>query len=194
MKIKTIFFSCVLAIFGFSGNYTVQAQKKALINPPYNKTYKVSGTECYYGEQYESTGKPKVKRSAAARSEFLKSKGYSKVPAGYNVDHIIPLSQGGRDVTSNMQLITIQAHKQKTALERKRMSSKNYYSTPKSSAKTYNMPTYNCSAPKQPIFIKLRQTTINQKLHQKDCTKYRHIITRRQKLRPKTIRCHHIEL
>lgn len=158
MKIKAIFLSCILAIFGLADSLTVQAQKKALVNPRYNKTYKVVGTEYYYGKQYESTGKPKAKRSTAARSEFLRSKGYSKVPAGYNVDHIIPLSQGGRDVPSNMQLITIQAHKQKTALERKRVSSQNYYSIPKSSSKIYNMPTYNYSMPKSTTNIYKTQT------------------------------------
>jgi 5-methylcytosine-specific restriction endonuclease McrA len=36
------------------------------------------------------------------------------------VDHIIPLSKGGRDEPSNMQLIPKSVHKQKTGSERKR--------------------------------------------------------------------------
>ncbi len=75
------------------------------------QTYKSNGTIYIYGETYSTTGKPKVERSSSAKSEFLKSKGYDKVPYGYQVDHIVPLSEGGADKPSNMQLITIDQHK-----------------------------------------------------------------------------------
>ena len=114
-------------------------------------TYEVGGTKYVYGETYKTTGQPKVERSYSARQEFLKNKGYTKVPTGYQVDHKVPLSQGGRDVPSNMQLITIEQHKQKTAMERKNTSTtyKTYnYSAPKTTNSTYKAPTHIYSAPK----------------------------------------------
>lgn len=72
------------------------------------------------GENYKTTGMPKVKRNSGAKDSFLKSRGYEKVPQGYEVDHIIPLSKGGQDDPSNMQLIPKEMHKQKTANERKK--------------------------------------------------------------------------
>jgi 5-methylcytosine-specific restriction endonuclease McrA len=43
--------------------------------------------------------------------------GYFSTPKGYEVDHIIPLSQGGADSRYNMQLLTREAHRAKTATE-----------------------------------------------------------------------------
>lgn len=83
-------------------------------------TYNIGGTKYNYGETYKSSGLPKVERSSTAKKDFLKSKGYSKTPKGYEVDHIIPLSKGGQDVPSNMQLLPKEVHKQKTANERKK--------------------------------------------------------------------------
>ena len=88
------------------------------------QTYQINGTTYIQGEYYKTTNKPKVQRSSRARQKFLKSKGYDKVPTGYHVDHIIPLSKGGTDTPSNMQLISKQQHKQKTSLERKSTSNK----------------------------------------------------------------------
>lgn len=91
-------------------------------NSTYNyksSSYNFGGTKYKYGETYKSSGLPKVERSSAAKGEFLKSKGYSKTPKGYEVDHIIPLSKGGQDVPSNMQLLPKEVHKQKTARERR---------------------------------------------------------------------------
>jgi hypothetical protein len=82
-------------------------------------TYKVGSTTYYTGPYYE-TGYPKVKRSSAVRSEFLRQRGYSTVPAGYEVDHIVPLSRGGADATYNMQLLPKSVHQAKTARERAR--------------------------------------------------------------------------
>jgi len=117
------------------------------------RTHNLGGNKYIYGETYKTTGQPKVERSSSAKQDFLKSKGYSKVPNVYQVDHIVLLSQGGRDVPSNMQLITLEQHKQKTAMERKNVNStysnKSYnYSTPKSSGSSYKTPSYNYSTPK----------------------------------------------
>ena len=83
-------------------------------------TYKIGETKYKYNERYKTSGLPKVERNGSAKKQFLKSKGYNRVPPGYEVDHIVPLSKGGRDEPSNMQLIPKSVHKQKTASERKR--------------------------------------------------------------------------
>ncbi|SDM35940.1 HNH endonuclease signature motif containing protein [Kriegella aquimaris] len=83
-------------------------------------TYTVGTTEYYYNQTYSTTGKQKVKRSEANKKDFLNSKGYDRTPYGYEIDHIIPISQGGTDDPSNMQLLTIGQHKEKTARERSR--------------------------------------------------------------------------
>lgn len=83
-----------------------------------SQTYNIGGTHYRSGETYKTTGMPKVERSASARNQFLRSQGYRKAPKGYEVDHITPLSKGGQDNPSNMQLLPKQAHKQKTARER----------------------------------------------------------------------------
>jgi 5-methylcytosine-specific restriction endonuclease McrA len=83
-------------------------------------TYKSGSTTYISGEQYKSSGLPKVDRSTSEKKKFLKSQGYTKTPNGYEVDHIQPLSKGGQDNPSNMQLLTKQQHKQKTASERKK--------------------------------------------------------------------------
>jgi|GEM_PF-6504855 hypothetical protein len=80
-------------------------------------TYKV-GSTTYVSGQYYQTGYPKVERSSAVRSEFLSQRGYSSTPAGYQVDHVVPLSRGGADATYNMQLLPTSVHKAKTAQER----------------------------------------------------------------------------
>ena len=99
---------------GSSFNY-----KAPKINTQSNSTYDVGGTKYKYGETYKSSGLPKVERSSSAKKEFLKSQGYTKTPNGYEVDHVYPLSKGGQDIPSNMQLLPKEVHKQKTASERK---------------------------------------------------------------------------
>ena len=80
-------------------------------------TYKV-GSTTYVSGQYYQSGYPKVQRSSAVRSEFLSQRGYSSTPAGYEVDHVVPLSHGGHDATYNMQLLPKEVHRAKTARER----------------------------------------------------------------------------
>ena len=117
------------------------------------QTYKVGQTTYVVNETYKTTGYPKVERSSTAKKEFLRSQGYRKAPRGYQVDHIVPLSQGGADAPSNMQLISIQQHKLKTASERYRTATThtnipryNNKSTTFKSNKYYSTPTYT---PKQ---------------------------------------------
>lgn len=107
-----------------------------------NKTYKKGGTEYYTNKYYSTTGKPKVKRSQANKNAFLRSKGYYQVPYGYEVDHIIPLSEGGSDNPSNMQLLTIEQHARKTAIERTKRTNSSYSTFSKyKSNSTYSPPT-----------------------------------------------------
>jgi hypothetical protein len=59
----------------------------------------------------------KIKRSKSAVHIFLKEHGLTKIPKGYQVDHIIPLWKGGSDTPDNMQLLTLEEHHKKTAQE-----------------------------------------------------------------------------
>jgi len=102
---------------GLSGSRTY---KREGVSTYPKSTYKIGGTKYNANERYKNSGLPKVKRNGSAKKQFLRSKGYKNVPPGYEVDHIIPLSKGGRDEPSNMQLIPKIVHKQKTASERKR--------------------------------------------------------------------------
>lgn len=121
----------------YKPNTSIQTQKT---------TYNINSTKYISGETYKTTGQPKVERSSSSKHEFLKSKGYSNVPTGYQVDHKIPLSQGGKDVPSNMQLLSKEEHKQKTARERQQIgttnkkSTYNYSTTNKT---TYSTPSKN---------------------------------------------------
>jgi len=64
-----------------------------------------------------ANGGNKVKRSETNKKQFLKSKGLKSIPKGYEIDHITPLSFGGSDCPDNMQLITVEEHRKKTAKE-----------------------------------------------------------------------------
>lgn len=121
MKNKILF----LSLF-FSTQLAVYAQN----------TYSINGTEYYYGEKYTTTGHPKVKRSQKAKSKFLKSINLKSIPDGHEIDHIIPLSQGGSDTPSNMQLLTEKSHARKTASERRKVAKKKYPNTSRSRSTT----------------------------------------------------------
>jgi|GEM_PF-1174608 len=71
-----------------------------------------------YPSKFYITGYPKG-RSEAAKKAFLRSKGFKKVPKGYQVDHKIPLWQGGADTPANMELLTTKQHQAKTKREMK---------------------------------------------------------------------------
>jgi hypothetical protein len=59
----------------------------------------------------------KIKRSEAAKHEFMKQTGYPNGRPGYVVDHIIPLKKGGCDCPENMQWQTVEAAKEKDKWE-----------------------------------------------------------------------------
>ena len=54
-------------------------------------------------------------RSEAVRDEFLHLNGYTSIPAGYEVHHIVPLSEGGADDVHNMILLRDDEHAAVTA-------------------------------------------------------------------------------
>lgn len=135
-------FTILLLAFFFATSFTIA-----------QNTYTIGQTEYYYNQTYSTTGKPMVKRSEANKKVFLQSRGYDKTPAGYEVDHIIPLSQGGSDSPYNMQLLTVQQHKAKTARERANTSRTTLprFNSPNS---TYTLPgrSYKSTTTKLPTF------------------------------------------
>jgi len=67
----------------------------------------IEGTEHIDSDDYE--------RDLSARNEFLALHGYSSIPEGYEVHHIVPLCEGGADSPDNMVLIREEDHEQITA-------------------------------------------------------------------------------
>ena len=49
-------------------------------------------------------------RSLSARNEFLNMHGFTSVPEGYEVHHVVPLCEGGADSPDNMILVTEAQH------------------------------------------------------------------------------------
>ncbi len=64
------------------------------------------------------------KRDPEVKKRFLKNEGYARTPIGYEVDHKIPLEDGGRDSVANMQLLRKAAHEAKTARENRARAKK----------------------------------------------------------------------
>ena len=91
---------------------------KISIAPNNYRSPKTYQTKHSLGQSYEN-GMPKVDRNEAAKREFLKERGLDRVPPGYQVDHMIPLSKGGQDTPANMQLLPTSVHQQKTANEKR---------------------------------------------------------------------------
>jgi hypothetical protein len=60
----------------------------------------------------------KIKRSTKAKDDFKRQTGYPHGRPGYVIDHVIPLSIGGRDAASNMQWQTKADAKAKDRTER----------------------------------------------------------------------------
>lgn len=57
-------------------------------------------------------------RSDAVKREFLAIHGYKSVPCGFELHHIIPLSQGGADSVQNMILLFIEEHDEVTKIHK----------------------------------------------------------------------------
>lgn len=63
-------------------------------------------------------GSEDIVRNIAARNEYLSSIGFDDLPEGWEVHHIIPLSEGGIDDPSNMVLLEKEDHAAVTAQHR----------------------------------------------------------------------------
>ncbi len=57
------------------------------------------------------------KRDPEVVERFLKKEGLTKIPKGKEVDHKIPLIDGGSDTVRNLQLLTEKQHADKTERE-----------------------------------------------------------------------------
>jgi len=57
------------------------------------------------------------KRDPKVVERFLKKKNLTKTPKGKEVDHIVPLEDGGKDRVPNLQLLTVKQHAAKTKRE-----------------------------------------------------------------------------
>jgi len=90
--------------------HRIPASSKRYTNNP--KPYSPNGVQ--------RTDNGKIARNMSARNNFLKDRGLSKVPKGYQVDHKKPLYAGGADTPSNMQLLTNAEHRAKTKNDYKR--------------------------------------------------------------------------
>lgn len=62
------------------------------------------------GELPDTEHLTEVVRDAGAREAFLAEHGFSEVPDGWEVHHIVPLSEGGADEPSNMILLREHDH------------------------------------------------------------------------------------
>ena len=58
-----------------------------------------------------------IKRDPAVVERFLKKLSLTKIPKGKEVDHKIPLVDGGSDTVRNRQLLTEKQHATKTRNE-----------------------------------------------------------------------------
>ena len=64
-----------------------------------------------------TTRKRKPRQDPKVVERFLKQHGLKRVTPGKEVDHRIPPEDGGKDTSSNLQLLTKKQHDQKTACE-----------------------------------------------------------------------------
>ena len=57
------------------------------------------------------------KRDPEVVERFLEKQGLTKIPKGKEVDHKVPLVDGGSDTVRNLQLLTEKQHADKTERE-----------------------------------------------------------------------------
>jgi hypothetical protein len=62
-------------------------------------------------------GRGKIARSVRAKKEFMRRSGFPKGRRGFQVDHVVALACGGRDVSQNMQWLTVAQHGVKTKVD-----------------------------------------------------------------------------
>src|SRR5262249_10648082 len=96
-----------------SSSSTAHKRKSTSIKSGSRRTYRPRKSTV---AQRKANGK--IRRSAAARSQFMRQTGYPRGRKGYVVDHIVPLECGGADTPSNMQWQTAAGAKIKDRTER----------------------------------------------------------------------------
>ena len=102
-----------------SGSHSSSYYGRSPINSHLGVSRHSSSASTHYTSGTYKSGYAKVERSETAKRQFLRQQGLIRIPSGYHIDHITPLSQGGSDTPSNMQLLSVEAHHQKTAAERR---------------------------------------------------------------------------
>ena len=98
-----------------SSKKTSIAKPRASKAPGYRPAVR-SNSQKAGGVQRDSKGK--IKRSSSAKEKFMNQTGYPKGRPGYVIDHVTPLSKGGKDDPGNMQWQTKEAAKAKDKWER----------------------------------------------------------------------------
>ena len=91
------------------------AKRLYMMPPYYQPTHKVERTKPSSSEDRNTSDLQTIERTKSAKEEFLRMRGYKSLPPGYEVDYIVPLSQGGRDYPGNMQLVPKKPEQQKAA-------------------------------------------------------------------------------
>jgi hypothetical protein len=91
------------------------AKKLFITTPNSQPTDKVESTKPYSREDRNPSALQPSERTKSAKEKFLALRGFKRLPPGYKVDYIVPLSQGGRDAPENMQLVPETPPEEKTA-------------------------------------------------------------------------------
>jgi 5-methylcytosine-specific restriction endonuclease McrA len=63
-------------------------------------------------------------RHQSTRQRFLEKRALTRVPQGKEIDHKVPLWEGGSDSLRNLRLIKKRTHRAKTRAEAKRRADK----------------------------------------------------------------------
>ena len=83
----------------------------------YTPSVTVPQRKSYSNYPAERDKNGRIKRSSAAKLQFMKQTGYPNGRPGYVVDHIKPLKKGGCDCPDNMQWQTVEEAKEKDKWE-----------------------------------------------------------------------------
>jgi 5-methylcytosine-specific restriction endonuclease McrA len=59
-------------------------------------------------------------RNSSVRQRFLENRGLKRTPSGKEIDHKVPLADGGIESLRNLHLIKESRHQEKTAREARR--------------------------------------------------------------------------
>jgi len=100
-----------------SSHYRSSTSVKSSLNSKSTTHYSSHVSATRFKPRYSKASTTQPERSESEKKAFLRTRGLKRVPSGYQVDHIVPLSEGGADKPSNMELLPTSLHKAKTARE-----------------------------------------------------------------------------